>query len=120
MTRPIRRSTCPSGLTGAALVAAVVLLGRAVPAAAQACCAGGALVSPVRLAPPDDYAVGVQTRVRSDMGSFLPDGTYVASSTSSEQDVEQDSGGLLPPRAPGAGRDRAPLRRDAPNPAGRR
>jgi hypothetical protein len=72
----------------------VALLGalvtRATPAAAQACCAGGALVSPVRLAPPDDYAVGLQTRVRSDRGSFQPDGTYVSTSTSSEQDVEQD------------------------------
>ena len=44
----------------------------------------------MRLAPPDDYAVGLQTRVRSDMGSFLPDGSYVSTSTSSEQDVEQD------------------------------
>jgi hypothetical protein len=68
----------------------VALAARATPAAAQACCAGGALVSPVRLAPPDDYAVGLQTRVRSDMGSFQPDGTYVSTSTSSEQDVEQD------------------------------
>jgi hypothetical protein len=90
MTRPIRPWTCPSPPAAAALLAAVVVLGRTAPAAAQACCAGGALVSPVRLAPPDDYAVGVQTRVRSDMGAFLPDGTYVASSVSSEQDVEQD------------------------------
>jgi hypothetical protein len=67
-----------------------MLAAGARPAAAQACCAGGALVSPVRLAPPEDYALGMQTRVRSDLGSFLPDGTYVATSTSSEQDVEQD------------------------------
>ncbi len=85
MTRPSRRWTCLS-----AGAVALVLAARATPAAAQACCAGGALVSPVRLAPPDDYAVGLQTRVRSDVGSFLPDGTYVSTSTSSEQDVEQD------------------------------
>jgi hypothetical protein len=85
MTRPSRRWTCLS-----AGAVALVLAARATPAAAQACCAGGALVSPVRLAQPDDYAVGLQTRVRSDMGSFLPDGTYVSTSTSSEQDVEQD------------------------------
>src|SRR5262245_26310088 len=89
MTRPSRRSTCRRAvLAGVALSAA--LAARAAPAAAQACCAGGALVSPVRLAPPDDYAVGLQTRVRSDLGSFLPDGTYVSSSVASEQDVEQD------------------------------
>ena len=89
MTRPSRRWTFLSARGAAALLLAA-LAARATPAAAQACCAGGALVSPVRLAPPDDYAVGLQTRVRSDMGSFLPDGSYVSTSTSSEQDVEQD------------------------------
>jgi hypothetical protein len=67
---------------------AVVVLGRATPAAAQACCAGGSLVNPVRLAPPEDYAVGVRTRLRSDVGSFDPGGRYVSSSN--EQDLEQD------------------------------
>jgi hypothetical protein len=89
MTRPCRRWTSLSAPGAAALLFAV-LAARSTPAAAQACCAGGALVSPVRLAPPEDYAVGLQTRVRSDMGSFFPDGTYVSTPTSSEQDVEQD------------------------------
>lgn len=88
MTRPSRRWTSLSALVAALAFAALAV--RARPAAAQACCAGGALVSPVRLAPPEDYAVGLQTRVHSDLGSFLPDGSYVASPTSSEQDVEQN------------------------------
>ena len=64
---------------------------RATPAAAQACCAGGALVSPVRLAPPEDYAVGLQTRVRSD-SRFVPARRHLRLDLdrSSEQDVEQD------------------------------
>lgn len=89
MTRPSRRWTSHSARGAAALLLAV-LTARATPAAAQACCAGGALVSPVRLAPPDDYALGLQTRVRSDMGAFTSDGSYVSTPTSSEQDVEQD------------------------------
>ena len=69
----------------------VALAARATPAAAQACCTGGALVSPVRLAPPEDYAIGLQTRARNDMGAFQADGRFVSSSTeSTEQDLEQD------------------------------
>ncbi|HLK92955.1 MAG TPA: hypothetical protein VKZ18_23885 [Polyangia bacterium] len=89
MIRPSRRWTSLSAPAAATLVFAA-LAARATPAAAQACCAGGALVNPVRLSPPEDYAVGVQTRVRSDVGSFGADGTYVSSATFSEQDVEQD------------------------------
>jgi hypothetical protein len=94
MTRPSRPSTCPSARRAAApplFVVFVVLAMRATPAAAQACCAGGALVNPVRLGPPEDYAIGLQTRVRSDMGSFYPDGTFVSAPASTgEQDLEQD------------------------------
>jgi hypothetical protein len=61
---------------------------RTTPAAAQACCAGGALVNPARLALHEDYAVGLQTRVRQDLGSFDPDGRY--HSSANEQDFEQD------------------------------
>jgi len=91
MTRPIPRWKCLSA-RGAAAALLVALAVHATPAAAQACCAGGALVSPVRLAPPEDYAVGLQTRVRSDMGLFGADGSYTsfANTSSTEQDVEQD------------------------------
>ncbi|HVV49117.1 MAG TPA: hypothetical protein VHO06_05625 [Polyangia bacterium] len=90
MTRPSRRWKSLSAPVGAALLLALVAHAR--PAAAQACCAGGALVSPVRLAPPEDYAVGLQTRVRNDMGLFGADGSYLSSSgsASGEQDLEQD------------------------------
>ncbi len=91
MTRPIPRWKCLDA-RGAAAALLVALAAHATPAAAQACCAGGALVSPVRLAPPEDYAVGLQTRVRNDMGLFGADGSYTsfANTSSTEEDVEQD------------------------------
>jgi len=91
MTRLIPRWKCLSA-RGVAAALLVALAARATPAAAQACCAGGALVSPVRLAPPEDYAAGLQTRVRNDMGLFGADGSYTsfANTSSTEQDVEQD------------------------------
>jgi hypothetical protein len=57
-------------------------------AAAQACCSGGALVNPTRLAPYEDAAAGLQARVRGQLGSFGADGDYAASAN--EQDFEQD------------------------------
>jgi len=91
MTRPSRPWTCADVRCAAALAILVAGMLRATPAAAQACCAGGALVSPVRLAPPEDYAIGLQTRARSAVGSFGGDGSFVPSSTgSAEQDLEQD------------------------------
>jgi hypothetical protein len=93
MTRSSRPWTCRSARRAAAVAILVVGLARAAPAAGQACCTGGALVSPVRLAPPEDYAVGLQTRARSEIGSFGSDGRYVPStegSSSAEQDLEQD------------------------------
>jgi hypothetical protein len=45
----------------------------------------------VRLAPPEDYAVGLQTRARNAIGSFGADGSFIsASAGSTEQDLEQD------------------------------
>ena len=73
------------------MVATTLLLAgatRATPAAAQACCVGGALLNPARLAPHEDYAVGVQTRVRAVLGSFDSNGRFHPSAT--EQDFEQD------------------------------
>jgi hypothetical protein len=91
MTRPSRPWKCRSARRAAALAILVAGMAHATPAAAQACCTGGALVSPVRLAPPEDYAVGLQTRARHAVGSFGADGSFVSSSTgSTEQDLEQD------------------------------
>lgn len=86
MIRPNRRSKSRR----APFVAAIALatLARAAPAAAQACCGGGSLVSPTRLAPNEDVAVGLQARVRDVLGSFGSSGRYVSAST--EQDLEQD------------------------------
>jgi hypothetical protein len=66
---------------------------RALPAAGQACCAGAALVNPARLALHEDYSLGLQARVRADLGSFDPGGNYTAAST--EQDFEQDLAGSI-------------------------
>jgi len=92
VTRPNRPWKCASARRAAAVAILAAGLARATPAAAQACCIGGALVSPVRLAPPEDYAVGLQTRARNAIGSFGADGSFVSSSLSSstEQDLEQD------------------------------
>ncbi len=80
MTPPRRASTFLSLAALAALWPAT--------AAAQACCAGGALVNPTRLAPYEDAAAGLQLRVRGQIGSFGAHGDYAASSN--EQDLEQD------------------------------
>lgn len=77
-------------LAAAALAAgAVALIAGARSAAAQACCSGGALVTPTRLAVYEDYAVALQTRARTNFGSFGADGRYVSSSTA-EQVLQQD------------------------------
>lgn len=59
------------------------------PAIAQACCAGGTVVTPTRLALHEDLAVGMQLRARTNPGSFDAGGHY-ASSSGIEQVLEQD------------------------------
>jgi hypothetical protein len=81
------RSTFRSGWAAAV---AVAISARAAPAAAQACCAGGALVTPVRLAPFEDAAVGVLARARLLLGSFDAGGRYTSTAGIGEQDFEQD------------------------------
>jgi len=56
---------------------------------AQACCAGGTVVTPTRLALHEDFAVGMQLRARTNPGSFDTAGHYTASS-GVEQILEQD------------------------------
>ncbi|HSS39394.1 MAG TPA: hypothetical protein VLT58_11545 [Polyangia bacterium] len=88
MTPPSRRST----FRDLALVAAAALgVGWPARAAAQACCAGGALVNPTRLAPYEDASAGVQLRARAAFGSFGASGQFTASRT--EQELEQDLAG---------------------------
>lgn len=72
----------------AALAIAGLLLAWPAAAAAQACCAGGALVNPTRLAEYEDGAVGLQLRGRGMLGSFDGTGTYT--SGDHEQDLQQD------------------------------
>ncbi len=94
MTPPRRPSRSPDARSAALLVAfACGAIAAAAPRAAhaQACCVGTGLVTPARLRMFEDYAVGVQTSVRNVMGSFFPNGSYVASPAGdSEVDLEQD------------------------------
>jgi hypothetical protein len=85
--RPCPRSRFLDRALGAGIALALLAL-RPAPARAQACCSGGSVVTPTRLAVYEDYAVGVQTRARSNLGSFGADGRYVAAG--SEQVLEQD------------------------------
>jgi hypothetical protein len=68
----------------------LVAIAKATPVAAQACCAGGALVSPARLALHEDYAVGLQVKARDDLGAFDENGHYAGFQQEQEQDFEQD------------------------------
>jgi hypothetical protein len=89
MTLRSRRSR---SLEGAAIaIAAGLALVMAVPsrAHAQACCAGGAVVTPARLALHEDLALGVQVRARTNLGSFDASGRYL-SAEGIEQVFEQD------------------------------
>jgi hypothetical protein len=87
------RSTCLDGwarcLVAAAAVAAALLPSRT--AHAQACCVAAGLTTPARLKLYESYAVGLQTRVRSVLGSFDEHGSYVpAPAGDSEMDTEED------------------------------
>ncbi|HXJ19035.1 MAG TPA: hypothetical protein VMT03_02295 [Polyangia bacterium] len=83
---------CREARAAAVAIGLLVTL-RALPAAAQACCAGAALVNPARLALHEDFSLGMQARFRADLGSFDPSGHYTAAST--EQDFEQDLAGSI-------------------------
>lgn len=85
--RPLPRWRSPG--VAAAVVLAVVAIARPRAASAQACCAGGTVVTPARLALHEDWAVGLQMRARSNPGSFSADGRY-RSSNAVEQVFEQD------------------------------
>jgi hypothetical protein len=88
MIRPSRPSRFLKGAaTASFLVLAIVV--RPPRAVAQACCAGGTIVTPTRLALHEDFAVGVQFRARTNPGSFDASGHY-SSSSGVEQILEQD------------------------------
>ena len=79
-----------AGLLG---VAVLLALSIAMPrrARAQACCVATGLTTPARLRLYEDGAVGVQTRIRSVLGSFDARGNYVpAPAGDHELDAEED------------------------------
>ena len=68
-----------------------IVLGGAVRAEAQACCAGGSALTPARLELHEDYAVGLETHVTSITGSFEPGGGYAGNLPGqNETDFEED------------------------------
>jgi hypothetical protein len=86
-----RRGFAPGGAPIPALMLMLACLLVPVAAHAQACCVGTGLVTPARLRVFEDYGVGVQTRVRSVMGSFDTGGKYIGSRTGDDEvDLEQD------------------------------
>jgi hypothetical protein len=90
MTPRWRSSRSLEPLTLAALAASFALVVPRV-VRAQACCAGGAVVSPARLALHEDWAAGLQLRARSNQGSFDPQGRFLSSTSGDvEQVFEQD------------------------------
>src|SRR5580692_6121674 len=79
-----------------ALASAAIVAGRALPAHAQACCAGTGAVTPGRLALHEDALVGIQTKAGLVPGSFDPAGNYVAAPAgANELDLEQDLFGAV-------------------------
>src|ERR1700747_3400739 len=99
MIRRSRRSRFPeAAVVLAALIIAAIARPR--PANAQACCAGGTVVTPARLALHEDWALGLQMRARSNPGSYGADGRYQTSG-GAEQVFEQDvaASARIPERA---------------------
>ena len=87
MTARRRLSRFAEAAVAAAAIAVAVVAWPA-PAWGQACCAGGSLVTPTRLAPYEDVGLGLQLRARGNLGLFDASGRYVAAS-SAEQGFEQ-------------------------------
>jgi hypothetical protein len=74
----------------------LLAVGVTTRAAAQACCAGAAAVTPGRLAIHEDALVGAQNRLANVFGSFSANGTYSgAPSRTAEWDFEQALFGSL-------------------------
>lgn len=65
-------------------------------ARAQACCAGGSVVTPARLAPGEDELLGLQARASTILGSYGDDASYRAlAAGSSEWDLEESVFGAV-------------------------
>src|SRR5277367_2054163 len=88
----------PSSRFRSALALLVVLAAWGSPsrARAQACCAGGSVVTPGRLELHEDALVGVQLKAATLLGSYDPSGRYIANpSGDTEGDFEEDLFGAI-------------------------
>jgi hypothetical protein len=75
----------------AALLVALAIAGAATDAWAQACCVAAGLTTPARLRRDERFSVGVGTRMRTVLGAFGPDGSYVGSADGNrELGAEED------------------------------
>lgn len=90
---PIPRSRSSSAL--GATLALLVLTGSG-RAAAQACCAGGSVITPGRLSLHEDALVGLQARAGQVLGNYDVGGRFRSPGPGeSEQDLEQDVFGAV-------------------------
>ncbi|HEY1696062.1 MAG TPA: hypothetical protein VGG39_28040 [Polyangiaceae bacterium] len=95
MPRPSSPSTSVFAAAAAALAAAVVL-GAPSRAYAQACCAGGAAVTPGRLELHEDALVGATIKAAYSLGSYDTGGRFVSTPRGDgEGDFEQDLFGAV-------------------------
>jgi hypothetical protein len=91
-----RSSRFPERRTLLSLLAALAAGISPAAARAQACCAGGSVVTPGRLELHEDALVGLQIRAATILGSWDPGGHYVASPQGDiEGDFEEDLFGAV-------------------------
>jgi hypothetical protein len=82
--------------SAACAIALASVCGAPKVARAQACCAGGSVVTPARLEPHEKALVGAQLRTAGVIGSYTPEGTYLPSGAgTTELDLEQDVFGAV-------------------------
>jgi hypothetical protein len=85
---PSRPSKCSRS---AALLVGVLVVGTPAAAAAQACCAGGTVITPGRLGMHEDFLVGLQEKAGSVLGTYSASAQYLPQlAGASELDFEQD------------------------------
>jgi hypothetical protein len=87
------RSSCSSaaGRAWLALLAGLAVGSVSARASAQACCAGGTVITPGRLAMHEDALVGLQEKAGSVLGTYTPGSQYLPQlAGDTELDFEQD------------------------------
>jgi hypothetical protein len=91
MQSPSSRSSSAPGAAWLGILAALLVSGTSARAFAQACCAGGSVITPGRLAMHEDALVGLQEKAGNVLGSYSQGGQYAPlPAGDTELDFEQD------------------------------